>query len=314
MQAHTVPLEGYPLLSSGCDWITATAPESCEQGTLGEYASQLLTDAYQAGERIEAAALRDYRGQKTTGLMLLSNEKYDLVQLSGNAARRDWWRIAAMAGNVSRLDWQCTIYEVPGSVDLAQEAWDDINKAALPSRGPRTFTHIHTRASGHTLYAGAPDSMIRCRLYDKHSEAPFEYPKGSWRYETQMRGKAAVKMVVDITSEENPEVHGQRLVYGTFQRAGIEPLFRPAGPPEVIHIDRKRTTDDRRLEWLRGQVGPAIKELVSRGRLEDVIEALGLAGTVQPVPQHASNAKGPAGGYSWLWAMNERPGHEDGSL
>jgi hypothetical protein len=67
------------------------------------------------------------------------------------------------------------------------------------------------------------------------------------------------------------------LVYHWFADRLVKPVFEVIGHGDAIRIKRRKTADEKALEWLYAQVRPTVERLVKRGKLEGTVKALGLS-------------------------------------
>jgi DNA relaxase NicK len=267
----------YPVLEAGVDWITVTSRNMEHRQHLRDRMAGFLADEQSAGNEKQVWRWKGYEGwhvgQATVG------ERADSLfcQLSGQTAGLGWLSLLERPVNVTRLDLQVTVSDVPLPMDLAERAWLALEHGSGKMGRSRSYSWINTRPSGSTLYVGAPSSASRLRLYDKAAESQGVYPLGTWRYEYQARSGVAGSVASGLADRGSSTISGRSTVHERFSASGIRPGFCASGSGVLGHVPRSRSDAQRKLRWLDAQVRPTLNWLRSNGYGRDAERALGLA-------------------------------------
>lgn len=129
---------------------------------------------------------------------------------------------------------------------------------------------------GTTLYVGARTDEVFVRVYNKHAEAPEDYPEGAWRYEIELKGATADGQW-QAFKEEYPTAHELvGLVSDYVSKRGLRVLwgesygYRDWRAPSPVR-DCQRT-----YRWVGSSVKSAIERLKYHYTEAEILEALGL--------------------------------------
>jgi DNA relaxase NicK len=263
-------------METGVDWITVTSRNEEHRQHLRRRMETFVEEEKAHGNQVQPWHWKGYDGWHVGAVTVGERADSLFCQLSGSTAGLGWLSLLERPVNVTRLDLQVTVQDVPGTVDLAAEGWQQLEDAAGDIGRRRSYSWINTRPAGSTLYVGAPSSDARLRLYDKAAEAPGVYPVGAWRYEYQARAGLAGSVASGLADRSGDTISGRSTVHERFRASGVQPRFCPGGSGVLGHVQRSRSDAQRKLRWLDLQVRPTLNWLRSNGYERDAQRALGL--------------------------------------
>jgi hypothetical protein len=272
------------LWSAHVDWITTTwRAGAVDIG--GGFATAQAEWAWRVlGVTRETLPLLHWAWQGYVGWSigtLCFGERIDgtIVRVSGDLAGHYWRENRPTGHNVSRLDICCDVWwqEAPDAV-IARHNVETIDARHFTKSRPWRVACVNGYGDGDTLYLGARASETYARIYNKGKESPDEEQyEGCTRYEVEFKDETARQIVGRMGSRRNDTGSLAQEVHSVLFRRGINVLgdllaSRAINPP----ISRIITPDERKLEWLRVQVGPTVKHLTSVFGYDTVLAALGL--------------------------------------
>lgn len=266
----------YGIMHAGVDWITATATDQRVMDRLWATMHGMQQGLAERGHIRSAWRWRGYEGSSCGGTTVGVRADSVFAQATGATASWAWLPMVGQPVNVTRLDVQVTVQDVPPQVDLADIEWQRMEAHSGKLGRQRTRARYLTRPCGSTLYIGSPKSEVRIRLYDKAAESKGEYPVGTWRYEVQARDGVAGAVAAGLAASNGDPLACVATVYEHCRTRGLQPRFQPASGGVLGVVPRTRTDAERTLRWLREQVRPAVERLVRDGYATDVSEAVGL--------------------------------------
>ena len=270
------------LVSLGVDFITCTCTESAQRVLLQRSAERALLEQRERGNELVTWRGQGYHGWRCGSVITGERADSTFAQASGADTADLWEEFGSYASNVTRIDLQ-------GTIELEAD-WPEMLGQLLqtarghrPERGrPCRIDGFDGGDGGFTVYAGAPSSDTRVRVYDKGIESRSAPPGRTFRVEVQhRRGRARaaydrLRQAPDraavcsgIVAGELANRTGTRLI-----RAGASTLIRDT--PRAPDVSRK-------LAWLAAQVAPTVQWLTERGEREAAIAALGLAPRTESV-------------------------------
>jgi len=204
--------------------------------------------------------------------------------LQGSRAAEAWQTMYSKTCNVSRVDLACDVW--------LDESLDVVGKLARKVLNPKyetifSFRHIAGKAggegrpsTGETLYCGSRSSDAYGRVYDKGKQTKTAEAGRWFRYEVEYKDNAA-RQIVEVANKQDSEQLGAWVntqVYAWFVSRGIKPVFGKLTAVKEFRVRAfiRRTTDDKKVAWLRSQVKPTVEYLFEMGLGERAIDALGL--------------------------------------
>lgn len=267
------------LIHTGLDYVTATTNTKNGIERFRHLGCSWLSEEARAGNDT-----REWMGHGFTGLscgciQFGTNGTEALLRVSGFEADNKARALSDAATNISRCDFQSTVRTQRVELSLAER----FEKRAERFKGKHgSKFEIELRRNDHrgkTLYLGRRVSDRFIRIYDKARESQHPYYEKCWRAEVQFGGSLANRRFHqwNLARSDNLLVHD--IVVWELKNRGVPWLSLPKrtyhgadrNPIKVL------SDDEHRLKWLASQVSPTIAKLIERGKLEETLEALGLA-------------------------------------
>lgn len=85
-----------------------------------------------------------------------------------------------------------------------------------------------------------------------------------------------MQVIAELVASASPEHYIRNKVIDWFSTRLIDMPLEPQGTYNAIGIQRRKTTDEKALQWLAKMVRPTIERLVERRGLDEVLVTLGL--------------------------------------
>lgn len=269
------------ILEAGVDWLTLTAKPKTSQDTLLEVLSVAVEQvAVEAGGNLKPGRLMGYVGDTTKGYFAGVRKDSRILRCSGIVAKELFtkWRGYGEPIHCTRLDLQVTYImpeDCPGYAKQVAQELEQAYSAVHESQRSRR-THIDSYGHGDTISISTRSRPVYMRIYDKCRESGGVYPTGSWRFEVELKQDKPDVTLPDLLACEWPDLMTARLVRSYMALKGVTVPW----DAEYIKVTSKGvhtpTNTEKRLEWLRQAVRPAIRQMIQDGKLDDVIDALGL--------------------------------------
>lgn len=276
MQSVSQPTIPHDILSSGVDWITATAQKGSTRWDMQQYADNQRRRLMDAGEPITTGYRLGYYGWQCEGFFHGNREGGSIVVASGAVAHNVFRAVSDIADNISRLDVQTTVSFPIERPHLGIQAY-----AALKSGSPskvrlKNVTLITSQPQGETVNLGKRSSDQYARLYDKATESRVGEARSVWRYEVEYKRRQAGAVAARLRGDTPAEMVALSVVHEHFNARGVAPVFTPS--PTFCPQKPMPTNLDRNiLTWFEQSLSITVARAVHRHGLERVLEALGLA-------------------------------------
>lgn len=272
---------GAELKSLGVDYITVTQKTGESKTRLHELCLPLLQQESDRGNRVRSWTMYDYSGYSCGSVQVGSRGDGEIARLSGHQASQHWTMLLPFASNCSRIDIQVTVFYPRESKLVLKSLWRVMRKHRPAVGKVPLATLIESTDGSWTIYTGKRTSEHMGRIYDKGAETRSKLLEGCIRFENEMKGDAAVSL--------------SRRLYLAVDRpgataSGVSRFFQGRGVPScffdsILQADLLPATrpgpesladDARALQWLGKFVRPTVERLISRGKEQDVLVALGL--------------------------------------
>jgi DNA relaxase NicK len=194
--------------------------------------------------------------------------------ISGEDAERYWYTLSPTDARVTRLDLCCDfMYQ-----DLKYLALELFEKASDQRKQEKPGLSLFIGPEGgDTLYVGSRHSQQFGRLYDKGVESGTSPPGHYWRAEVEFKKPLSGLMAAELvqeTGENRVQAIADTVVNWFFDR-DIKVLEDTVEGRRIqISVEQRITTAEKKLAWLRTQVQPTVRQLVSLGLGKEVAKSL----------------------------------------
>lgn len=269
------------VLSCGVDYLTVTAkPGTDEEKYLMSVFEEWYPLMIALGHGQKGHKVMQYLGTKYGPLFYGTSTQGAMMRVSGGDASdmMDHFIKRGQLPHFTRIDVQVTVQFDKAEVNHAemQAAQAKARQLSNPRKGAQPKVRCEkTFGDGDTLYIGKRTSETFCRCYDKGAETG-DYPVGLvWRYEVEWKGDKADEAAAYVSHCRNEVQALQDLVSSTYEQRQVSVPFEAVTAPSIVSMRKERTDVDKKLEWLRRSVAPALAEVVKAGRISDLKSALG---------------------------------------
>jgi len=265
------------LVTPSIDWITGTTKKD-EIGLRWYELFNDYKDGQEATQEVKDWAKYGYNGKQCGNVLWGYNpENGYLLTAMSSVAHVYWHQMVGPSVNVTRVDLAVTIEYSRAIRNLAAKYFNMARVHGLDKPQKRI---MQSNDGGQTLYVGSVHSEQLGRVYDKGVHLGTNPPGEIWRYEVTYRKPRAsqvaqVLMELNRTSGATIETIAST-VYDWFLSRGVRPMFDATGDPLRAQVYVDETSVDRKLRWLQTQVRPSIAWLMSKGKDQEVLDALGL--------------------------------------
>lgn len=260
---------------SGVDWLTMTSDHKGvgeAWWTIFKNYSKTVKEGEPPPEDFHNGY---YAGRKIAGLRWGCSENLGFILIaSGNTANEIWQKAYAPAHTVTRVDL-CFDLQVEVPQELAKNSYEIIK--AGNNNIKRKYGLFETNQGGSTFYVGSRHSQQFGRLYDKGVQSRTQERGRLWRYEVEYK-KPLADVVMEAFSEKGPDNRAVAIVDTVadwFRNRGtLVPFTTEDKHIMTITTQKRVTTYNRKIAWLRTQVRPTVKMLVEAGLGKEVIDCL----------------------------------------
>jgi DNA relaxase NicK len=275
MELSHLPDDAYTLESSGVDWLTATAYRNPSRSRFYELGKDLIATQASYGCEMRDWRAGGYHGQQCGGVAFGVRHDTWILKLSSDAARDHWHDATRESTNVTRIDLQLTIRLVSPNTNFFATQRERALKHRR-GRGRRAnVTLISSSMDGDSLYLGKRSSSLYARVYDKGKEQKTERAGVLVRQEVEAKAEAVKPLVEQLNQSASVESECARLVASYMESFAIQTI---RGGANFLWGARGRATrPDAGLHWLRSSCAPTVKRLADCGRLDEVLDALGIS-------------------------------------
>ena len=249
------------VLSSGLDWVTATASKEHHQLFMVTLGTKWLRDQEAAGYEVTPMAWQGYTGMRVEGVTVGTRADGVLVRLSGPTAHQHGDQLIRLADHVSRIDYEVTTRDTAAALDWADAIASKLREDPRIASGRTSLTHVTDNAGGHTLYLGRRISDRFFRVYNKTAESKGEWPPGAWRFEVEYKGRRAETHAARIAGQEWQAHKAADAVKSAFRDYGVVLPFPYIGADHRDFAPRRQTDDEKRLKYLGTVVRPMVRKL-----------------------------------------------------
>lgn len=268
----------------GIDYITATTTAKQSDTSLDSFGRYLVDEETKSGAKARPWKWSGYYGRTSGAATYGRRPDTAIVRLSGHTAKENWEQVVHLSTNVSRLDLQVTVWSNRQPSERLKRHVTELKRVAHGGGRPPNFKFICAPSGVETIMVGSRASDIYLRAYDKAAESGLPEWLGCVRYEAELKRFIAKARAEQLSMCEFPE----RAIAATVDKMFRARKFRNDWAPQtaVIIADdlpgysrsllANHSAAGRSTMWLRNCVKPTVDRLVQAGKLDDVLQALGL--------------------------------------
>lgn len=266
------------LVSSGVDWLTATAYRSSDNERFDALGKELVERQAALGHEVKTHKAGGYHGLQTEGVSRGVRHDTFIIRLSSDVAHDSWREVAALATNISRCDVEVTFeFDAPVKDFITRNQALALSHVGARGRR-RNVTLIQSTTQGDSLYLGKRTSDIYARVYDKGREQKIAPAGTLFRQEVEYKSERAAQVVTHLTEAACELTETTALVCSYMRSAGLETTWYDG--KRAMAARESHRSKHQKLRWLEQAAKPSVVRLCEAGRVREVIEALGLAAYV----------------------------------
>lgn len=271
---------------AGIDWVGLSLPrDSQDWAAWVDTCRQVVEAIASEGDKLETWGMEGYRGLRAAGSFYGVRDDGAYCRLTGHFAHHYFDRVYRSNCNCSRIDLQVTVRHDTSVSTIGQHHEQESLGAneLLPEQRRRKIWHISGNDGGYTLYIGSLHSARHGYVYNKEAQSRTQQYSRCWRYEVRNKDQFAAELAIHLALlKENREQWIAMLVAQWFRERGLILPWHILHVPFVLPIEREIPPDaDRKLEWLKTQVRPALRWLMENGFTDRARAALGFEPVVE---------------------------------
>jgi DNA relaxase NicK len=257
--------------AAAVDWVTCTWRDDKEEGAFKAVTSLARDAAHETSDGSltpSYGVIQGYKGSRC-GKVFVGRLTGQGTLLTASGAAAHW--LVSKSGmepdNVSRLDVQTTFWQEKENVQLVKQVAEKSAAARVGAKGRPWRVQLRGGfGEGDTAYLGArtSDSFLRC--YDKGRESGEAFYNKAIRYEAEYKRDTALRAYHHLMVRGASGFDCFNICALSFRARGVElPNLRPLSAPIAPRRDDVEDDIERRLDWLRIQVGPTVERLLTEG-------------------------------------------------
>lgn len=270
------PEDRLKIISTGIDWITATATTSTKCLFMKTVAQQWQEQRMKQGYRERPYEGNGYHGIYVDGITYGEREDGAILRLSGDVAREHGAKVPLWSDRISRVDFQATLQDDETHRDWAYKTGVVVKDDKRVLCGQTKWSTMAGSDGGSTFYLGRRISQRFYRVYDKTAESKGLYPARTWRWEVEYKGPRAETYGMRMKSLTWTPDDSLKTVKTAFGDYGfILPCFGAANP-WTDSSPREPSTDERKMEYLRKCIRPMMLRLLEAYDRSMLLECIGM--------------------------------------
>lgn len=259
------------IIDAGIDWLTVTEKTGTPSGeALREITTAFLLDSAEEGAGLRDMAPQGFQGGGNEFGFMGFRDNLIMARVSGRNANEYAERLRKTGEkfHVTRIDLQTTAgyLENVGSfgTSLLGVVRATERRAGKTRRAAAVLYQADKRDTGVSV--GRRDSQTFIRCYHPRTAGHLEYDSQALRFEVEYKQDRARTVWAMATKADALQYLAAGQVQGELMKHGInEPWFRAHSFPPV-KTDFNPTDNEKRLEWLKTSVGPAMAKLMQNPR------------------------------------------------
>lgn len=267
----------FPVVHCGVDWLTCTSKRVGVSNALEDFGVRVLKEELAGSGRILPANRLGFKGHRNDAVFLGNRPGDVMLQISGPSCTPLVREAITLSTGVSRIDFQVTVWTEGEACDLAGWTFRRLSSADHEGYRPRNFSLIASQPSGDTLSINRRVSDSYGRLYDKTAESSLGPARLLWRYEVELKGRAARRQATRLKEHGAHPTHVSRLVHDWYTRTGVRPAFARVEHEDALQPILAPPTRSV-LDWFRQSLSITVSKAIREHGRQTVLEALGLNG------------------------------------
>ena len=233
-----------------------------------------------------------FTGFKCGGIEYGFRDDEVMVRLMSETAAEQWSKVYVWADHVTRLDLQLT-YDVGCNPQrIVFKLYRKALQYSLKKHRRLRNDVILGNDGGATVYYGTRQSTFFGRIYARGPKTKHPDDAHHLRFELQINKRLAHRVAKELAFRKESERYLSAQVVQFFRNRG---LTIPIAALSVVDnsLARSRSDCDKRLLWLRRSVYPSCEMLIEKGRLGELVKALGLVDHVS-INSEETRGHGPS--------------------
>lgn len=278
-------LPSHTLFESGVDWITVTSKADNAGRIMHSRGVEILESERQLGNDIKPWQHKGYEGWTSGHCEVGRRFDSSIVRLHGHLARESWFDVYQESTNCSRLDLQVTArFEDTDPAKVIAKCYSTVKRSKY--LGKEQKWHLRRDCEhGDTLEVGRRVSEKFGRIYDKWRESSHDHYRNCVRFELELKKRAARWNCATLSDGRSSHSFAIATVQSYFKDRGV--LLRLTDSRDSLERVPPMETDiERWLRWASTGVRPRCQEFVKRGRIQELLDCLGLSSFVSVDSKH----------------------------
>lgn len=259
---------------TGVDYIRMTATDHAPY----DHWQNMLHSEYiadkEAGRKPHFRWVLGYYGQVTEHAFLGKGEHGTMLQMSGALAWERWKEAGRYSERCTRLDLQVT-WPIDGEPGQYIRDMYEVAQLRKKREGHQPELQLTDTPKGaKMLTVGSRTSEVYGRMYDKGRESGLQEYASCVRWEVESKGHTAKDLNTYMREQDASNALCRTIVRQWWTERGMEPFWEDYEYMDQKPPTKRSRTDETKIAWLKGQVGPVIRTLKDHGKLETAIRAL----------------------------------------
>lgn len=248
-----------------CDWLTVSARHNPELGGLMSIAALGLLNEQKRGERLRTWRSLGWETARAGHWLLATGKHGAYVAVGGDEAQTWGQALLGTADHCSRVDFCVTLQALNAFETPVPETIAHLNARYGDDKLASSINHYRGLKLDRGVSIGNRKSPYHARIYDKWQESGGLWPRGSWRWEVELKKHASEFEHAEYRHDPARFLQAGQIVATHFGRWGLE-IPADVGPTVTMAIQRRKPPEaERALRWLEKQVRPTIQWLKSIG-------------------------------------------------
>lgn len=263
-----------PILEARTDWITATAPSGQRAHALAEFADAMVSMEATKGDKLESWGFQSYRGWQAGDWRYGWGRHGCCVVVSHEASWLNASNLAELADHWSRIDYCVTVLDTSHSIEPDHDYWQAWPWRDRPLRQLAEIRRNQGMNGGNSVTIGSRASAYYFRCYDKFSESRGAYPRGTWRWELELKREASENHHASWRSSPKDARYVMDLIASDLKRYQLSVPWLPNSAVDREKRVHRERDADRILRWLSAQVAPAVHFAIEARGVDAVLDSL----------------------------------------